>query len=217
VKLKTTDLLSAGAIVSLLALAAYLYPSLPDPLPTRWNTSGAVSGYAPKTWGIVMLVGLPAVVFVVMKILPAISPRGFRMDAFQRVTDILTATLTWGLAGIGAVALLAATGRPVPMQTAVMLFAGVMCLVLGNYLGKVRKNFFIGIRTPWTLASDEVWARTHRFGGWTFAVGGVVLLVVAWDPAWFPRGLAIIAAGAALVPAVYSFVVYRRLHGSGAA
>jgi uncharacterized membrane protein len=217
VKLKTTDLLSAGAIVSLLALAAVLYSSLPERMPTRWNALGEVIGYTPKTWGIVMFLAIPVGIFLLMKVLPPISPRGFRMDAFQRVTDIITATLTVGFAGISAAALLAASGTLMQIQTVVMLFAGVMCLVVGNYLGKVRKNFFIGIRTPWTLASDEVWARTHRLGGWTFAVGGVVLLAVAWDPNWFPRGLAIIAAGAALVPTVYSFVIYRRLYGSGAA
>ena len=216
-KLRTTDLLGAGAIVTLVALVAFIYPSLPDPMPMRWNTRGEVSGYTPKAWGIVALVALPAAIFLVMKIMPAISPRGFRMDAFQRVTDILTATMTWGSVGIVAAMLLAASGRPVRIQTVVTLFAGVISLVLGNYLGKLRKNFFIGIRTPWTLASDEVWARTHRLGGWTFAVAGVLLLVFAWDPDWVPQRLAIIAAGAALVPATYSFVVYRRLYGSGAA
>src|SRR5262245_9693155 len=124
---------------------------------TPWNVRGAANGYMPKPWGIVTLLAIPAVVFLIMKVLPLISPRGFRMDSFQRVTDILTATVTIGSAGLVAVALLAASGKPVSVQTAAMLVVGAIFIVFGNYLSKVRKNFFIGIRTPWTLASDEVW------------------------------------------------------------
>jgi uncharacterized membrane protein len=72
--------------------------------------------------------------------------------------------------------LLAASGMNVPVNEAIFAALGVMFMVIGNYLGKTRKNFFLGIRTPWTLASDEVWARTHRLAGRLFIVLGLIML-----------------------------------------
>jgi hypothetical protein len=81
--------------------------------------------------------------------------------------------------------------------------------VLGNYLGKTTRNFFLGIRTPWTLASDEVWRRTHRLGGWTMVGAGVALVVMGLFGA-SELALLVIVAAAALIP-----VVLLRLAGAG--
>ena len=77
-------------------------------------------------------------------------------------------------------------------------------------MGKLRKNFFIGIRTPWTLASDAVWERTHRLGGRLFMLAGLVMVVgvLVGAPAWITPTA---KATAVLIPCVYSFLVYRRL------
>jgi uncharacterized membrane protein len=83
---------------------------------------------------------------------------------------------------------------------------------MGNFLGKVRKNFFLGIRTPWTLASDEVWAKTHRLGGWCFVIAGVLVAlsaVLVPDVQW----LVYIIIGMALIPVVYSYIAYRKIEG----
>ena len=89
---------------------------------------------------------------------------------------------------------------------------GLLFVVMGNFLGKVRKNFFLGIRTPWTLASDEVWAKTHRLGGWCFVTAGVfmaIMGVVAPTSTWFIAAIIAIA----LIPVVYSFFAYRKIEG----
>jgi uncharacterized membrane protein len=217
--IKWTDLLSIAAIAGLVALAAFLYDGLPDPMPTHWNARGVVNGYMPKSTGVGVLVALPIAIFLLFKVLPAISPRGFRMGGFQPVTDILTLALTTTLVGIGVAALLAANGRNVPILVVTQLLTGGLFIVLGNYLGKVRRNFFIGIRTPWTLASEEVWARTHRFGGWVFVLAGVAIMALAWGPARparFPLALLGVTLVAAVVVVVHSYLVYRRLHGKRA-
>jgi uncharacterized membrane protein len=214
-KLKVTDVLSLVAIVAIPALAAALYSGLPDPLPVHWDAHGVANGYAAKSVGVVLLGALPLGVFLLMKALPSLSPRGFRLDTFQSVVDILTATLTIGTAGLGAAALLAASGRNVPIPTVAVLVIGAILVVTGNYLGKTRKNFFIGVRTPWTLASDEVWARTHRLAGWLFVVAGLATLALAWDTVNAPRVLVGLVLVAALVPVVYSFWLYRKLDAGG--
>jgi uncharacterized membrane protein len=77
---------------------------------------------------------------------------------------------------VAILVLLAASGVDVPMNESIFAMLGVMFMVIGNYLGKTRKNFFLGIRTPWTLASDEVWGRTHRLAGRLFIVLGLIML-----------------------------------------
>jgi uncharacterized membrane protein len=216
-KIKRTDLLSIAAIAALVALATALYDVLPDPLPTHWNARGMGNVYMSKATAVAALVALPIVPFLLIKVLPAISPRGFRMNSFQPVTDIIALTVTVMVAGIDAAVLLAASGRHVPVLTVSQLLIGGLFIVLGNYLGKVRRNFFIGIRTPWTLASEEVWARTHRFGGWVFVIAGVALVALAWapvkTPAGFPLALLSVMGVAAVVVVVHSYVVYRGLYG----
>ena len=89
---------------------------------------------------------------------------------------------------------------------------GVLIIVIGNFLGKVTKNFFVGIRTPWTLASDEVWFRTHRLAGVSFVIAGFVVLIAAalgYGGSW----VAFIIVAAALISIIYSAVIYKRIEG----
>lgn len=212
-RLKPSDALCGVAVLVVAALAAYLYPAISDPMPTHFNADGAVDGYSRKPWGVVLVTAAPLFVFLVFKALPLISPRGFRMDAFQAVTDILGVTVTMAVAGIGAAVLLRASGKNVPLMVVLPIVVGATFVVIGNYLGKLRKNFFVGIRTPWTLASDEVWARTHRVSGWLFVLAGLVILSSAGYPGRFPTVLISATVTVSIIAVAYSFVVYRKLHG----
>src|SRR5262249_1270691 len=116
-KIKWTDLLSVAAIAAVAALAMVLYDGLPDPLPTHWNARGIANVFMPKPTGIAVLVALPIALFLLFKVLPAISPRGFRMNSFQPVTDIITLAVTLVVAGGLAAVLFAASGRHVPVLT----------------------------------------------------------------------------------------------------
>ena len=207
-----TNVLSLLFIAIITAVAAYLYPSLPEQIPTHWNFQGEVDDYTPKPWG-VMIMPLAAIfIFVMMKLIPVISPQGFRTDQFRNVVNIFTVTLVGFMSGIALLVLLAASGRDVHMNEMVFAGIGLLFIVLGNYLGKVRKNFFIGIRTPWTLASDEVWSRTHRLGGWLFVLIGFFMFLNAFvqlPEAWLIGSIVVVA----LVPLVYSYILYRKIAG----
>jgi uncharacterized membrane protein len=207
-----TNVLSLLFIAILIAVAAYLYPSLPEQIPTHWNFQGEVDDYTPKPWGVIVMPSAAILIFVIMKLIPIVSPKGFRTDQFRDVVNIFTVTLVGFMSGIGLLVLLAASGRNIQMNEMVFAAVGLLFIVLGNYMSKVRKNFFIGIRTPWTLASDEVWARTHRMGGWIFVLIGFFMFLNAFIQ--FPQGWLIGSIVAlALIPVVYSFVLYKNLEG----
>ena len=207
-----TNVLSLIFIAITIAVAAYLYPSLPEQIPTHWNFQGEVDDYTAKPWGVMIMPLMAIFVFVIMKLIPVISPKGFRTDQFRGVVNIFTVTLVGFMSAVALLVLLSATGRNVHMNEMVFAGMGLLFIVLGNYLGKVRKNFFIGIRTPWTLASDEVWSRTHRLGGWIFVLIGFFMFLnafIRFPEGWLIGSIVVVA----LVPVVYSYVLYRKIEG----
>lgn len=207
-----TNMICLIFIAITIAVAAYLYPSLPEQIPTHWNFEGEVDDYTPKPWGVLIMPLAAAFIFLIMKLIPIISPKGFRTDQFTGVVNIFTVTLVGFMSVVALLVLLAASGRDVHMNEMIFAGIGVLFIVLGNYLGKVRKNFFIGIRTPWTLASDEVWSRTHRLGGWIFVLIGFFMFLNAFFR--FPEGWLIgTIVFVALVPVLYSYVLYRKVEG----
>lgn len=209
-----TDIVCLALIVLHFALVAFFYAELPDPVPSHWNAQGEVDGFTPKPWGAWMLPFVTLGLYLLFKVIPWISPQGFRMESFIKIVGILKLTLVFFMFVIGATVIFAAKEADFDPGQIILPGIGVLFIILGNYMGKLRKNFFIGIRTPWTLANDEVWTKTHRLGGWCFVLAGLVLLI-AGLLRWPNMGLVVgIAVGlGAVVPIVYSFIIYRRIEG----
>jgi len=209
---RTADILSFLFVLASIAVAARLYPALPDEIPTHWNAAGEVDDDTSKPWGVAVLPLAAVLTWALMKIIPVISPRGFRTTEFQGVINVFQVALVGFMSLIAVLVLFAGLGRDVHIDNIVPLGVGFLFIVIGNYLGKVRKNFFIGIRTPWTLASDEVWSRTHRLGGRIFMLCGALLIAAAFLPR-MPLALIGVIIVVAFVPVVYSYLLYRRLEG----
>lgn len=206
------NFLSYIFILAAVAVAAYLYSDLPDPMPVHWDSRGEADRYMAKPWGVVVLPLIAVALFVIMRLIPVVSPKGFRTGSFSGVLHILQVVLVAFGSVVAILALLHAYGLDVRLNQLIIAAVGILFIVLGNYFGKLRKNFFLGIRTPWTLASDEVWSRTHRLGGWLFTLMGIIVLTGAFfriAPGW----LILLVGATALVPAIYSYFIYRRVEG----
>jgi uncharacterized membrane protein len=195
-----------------IVVAIFLYPDLPEQIPTHWNIEGEVDDYTPKPWGVIVLPFAAILAFVFMRLIPVISPKGFRTDKFMDVINVFTVAIVGFASGVAILVLLEASGTNVRINEMIFAGVGLLFVVLGNYMGKVRKNFFIGIRTPWTLASDEVWNRTHRLGGKFFVLIGLFMMlnsIVRFEVHWLISLLVIVA----LILVIYSFVIYRQIEG----
>ena len=203
-------LLVAGAIVA----SVVAYPNLPDQVPTHWNAAGEIDGYSGKLTAAIMGPALAAGILVIMWLIPVISPKGFRTEGFQDVINVFQVALVAFLVGIGGLVIAAGFGHEMSVERIVPIAVGLLFIVLGNYMGKIRKNFFIGIRTPWTLASDEVWARTHRLGGYLFVAAGALMVVMPLVGLGV-AGIVVASMLAALGPVVYSSIAYKRIEGFG--
>jgi uncharacterized membrane protein len=207
-----SDVLGFLLVVTAFFAVTVQYASLPDPMPTHWNAAGQVNGWMPKFWGAYLFPLIMAAMWVLFLVLPKISPRGFEMEPFLRAWGVLKVTILLLMAYIGVLVLRAARHGGELSQTAIFVAMGILFAVIGNVLGKVTRNFFVGIRTPWTLASEEVWYRTHRLAGKLFVAAGLFIAVAAFlHMTLWPLFVALGIAG--LVPVVYSYVIYRKLEG----
>jgi uncharacterized membrane protein len=199
---------AAAATTAILAVA--LYERLPDAIPVHWGLSGSANGFASKPLGPFLLPVMVAALALLGTVLPAIAPRGFELSGFTRAFDLITLALVGFITFLALVIDAEALGVPVSPSHLIGIASGVLLIVLGNMMGKTRRNFFVGFRTPWTLSSEEVWSHTHRFGGRLLVVCGLGFCVTGA----FGIDLIIPAAvtsAACVAIVVYSYFVYRRL------
>ncbi len=202
-------LVGVGALASVL-----LYGQLPDPMPTHWNAEGVADGFTPLPWGAFLMPLTGLGMHALLRLLPVISPKGFRMDRFMDAyLKVMTAAIAFLMLVHGAVLWLS-LGRSLDLTMWIVVGLGVLFAVIGNYMNKTQPNFFFGIRTPWTLADPEVWARTHRVTGWAFMVVGLLTVIAGLALAQpYAIGISVTAIVAVAVGAiVYSFVLYRKLN-----
>lgn len=202
---------SLAMLLVAVTLSIVFYPTLPDPMPSHWNLTGEVDGWSPKFMGAFLMPFVMAAMVALFAVLPRISPRGYPVEERSRAYRAIELAIVAFSLCVHVVVLLTATGTRVNVSIILPMSIGALFVVLGNYMAKVRRNFFIGIRTPWTLADEDVWFRTHRLGGRVFVAAGLALMLVPFagraQAVVFPA----IAITAALVPMVYSYVIYRRL------
>jgi uncharacterized membrane protein len=206
-------LLCGVVLLATVAFTLALYSRLPATVPTHWNGAGRIDRYGPRAF-VFLDTGLMMLTMLLWIVLPSLSPKRFAIDAFSATYWHIGFLIVALLGYVQCVIAWGAYSSSMPVSRAI--FGGLaLCFgLLGNVMGKVRRNFWIGIRTPWTLASERVWYSTHRFAGKTMVVSAVLSL--AGILAGLPLGLclAVLAAGP-ILPVFYSLLVYKRLERKG--
>lgn len=195
--------LGRGLVAVSFGLSAALYSRLPDAVPIRFDLAGHANRFVAKPLGpfVVPLVGLVAY---------AITAAVVRRQRPAAPLHVVPAAVAGLLLAIHAIALRAAIDDRTDAARWVLIASSLFVAVLGNYLGKLRRNRWIGIRTPWTLTDDEVWLRTHRLGGWMFVAGGALALVTALAGAR-PGVILGVLVAAMVIPAASSYLIFRRV------
>jgi uncharacterized membrane protein len=196
-----------------LAATAILYPHLPAQVATHWGMSGQPNGYSSRASLFLIGPGLLAGIMLLTALLPWLSPRHFQVDTFRSTYRRIMTYMFVMMAYLDAVILWLASGHQIDAGRAIV---GGVCLfiaLIGNLLGKVRRNFYIGVRTPWTLASERVWNATHRFAGKTFVAAGA--LGLAFSILGLVRWPIFALLAGALAPVIYSLVYYKQLERRG--
>ncbi len=198
-------------IILTLAVSYYAYPLLPAKVVSHWDFRGVANGYSSKefqTWFFpAMIIGLYALFFF----LPILDPKKERYAEFTDVYNIFKNLII----SIFFVIFLATTvfnlGVNINVGVIVASAIGILMITMGNYFGKLKQNWFIGIRTPWTLSSENVWNKTHRLGGKLFVIWGVGIIIAPWLS---PTLAFIVFIGGAILASIgsfiYSYVIFKK-------
>jgi uncharacterized membrane protein len=197
-------------VASMFVAAAVAWPLAPDSFPVQWSLSGEVNRYGGKFEGLLLLPIITLVVLVGLTLLPRVDPLRAHYAEFARAYATLRLLIIAFMAAIYAAMLAAAFGVPFNMSRVVLPLVGVLLIGIGAVLTDVRPNWFVGIRTPWTLSSERSWVATHRLGRWVFiGMGAALILAGVVEVPWMLYlALAICVCGT-LGLVAYSFVVWR--------
>ncbi len=207
-------LLIAGIVfLGSLAVSLWAWGQIPDgaQIPIHWGLNGEANGYAPKAVGLLLMPAIIAVMGLLFGAIPYLDPRRGHQERSTTGRLWIMGAAIVVLGAVHVAATLTAVGAPIDIGRVVVVAVGGLFIVIGNYLGKVRSNWFIGIRTPWTLSSERAWSRTHRLGGYLFMAAGVVsvALAIVAAPTVFAFAMIGGAAAAGIVPVVYSYFAWR--------
>lgn len=171
---------SVVVVLATLVVSAWAWGQIPDgaEIPIHWGLDGQPNGYAPKAIGLLILPAMVAAVAAIFAAIPRFEPRRANLERSVKPYGAMWIAVVTLLGLIHLLTVGVALGAQLDVARLALLGVGAVFVVIGNYLPKVRPNYLMGIRTPWTLASDLSWVKTHRVGGRVFVLEGLLLMAI---------------------------------------
>jgi len=175
--MKTTKIIMLALILIAIILAIAVYPKLPDKVASHWNAKGEVDGYMPRFWATAMLPLILIGCFLLFLVLPKIDPFKRNIKKFEKYYDLIIIFVMLFLLYIYILTIVYNFGVKFNMNYAMLPALAILFFFIGAILPKCKRNWFLGIRTPWTLSSDKVWEKTHKLGAILFKVLALIILI----------------------------------------
>jgi len=205
------------AIILLIVLSfligIFSYQFLPEKIASHWNSKGEVDGYMSKFWGLFLIPIISIFLYLLFLLVPKIDPLKRNIEKFREYYDYLILVIFLFLFYVFLLTILANFGYKFNMTATIIPAVGLLFFYIGFILNKVKRNWFIGIRTPWTLSSEQVWRKTHELGSKLFKISGVIIFVGVFFQdylIWFIL-VPVIVTTVWLV--FYSYLEYRKIKG----
>jgi len=208
---KLTSIISIALIAIAIIAGAALWNQLPDQMASHWNANDQVNGTMPKFWGVFMMPLITLGMLALFLVVPNIDPLKANIAQFRETFNIFIILIIAFMLYVHGLTLAWSLGfTNFKMSAALLPFMGILFIGIGFMLRKAKRNFFIGIRTPWTLSSDNVWDKTHQLGSILFMVSGALAIIGGMfggmTAFWFMFTPLI---GSTLFLVIYSYIVYR--------
>jgi uncharacterized membrane protein len=210
-----TTKLTSIIVLTLIAIALIaglsLWNQLPDQMASHWNANDQVDGYISRFWGVFLMPLITLGMFVLFLVVPGIDPLKANIAQFREAFNVFIALMVAFMLYIHGLTLAWSLGyQDFKMSAAMLPFMGVLFIAIGYLLRQAKRNFFIGIRTPWTLSSDTVWDKTHRLGSILFMVSGAFAIIGGFFGGMTAFWLMFVPLiGSSLFLMIYSYILYR--------
>jgi uncharacterized membrane protein len=205
-------------LVCLLPLALYaaVYADLPDQVPYHWNVSGQPNSWGAKEFIWIIPVAM-ALMNTFMQLMMFITPQKNNIPkVFKKIVAWIIPFITMILF---PVTIFYSLGVNISISLVALLMIGILIVVLGNYMPKLRQNYVAGIKIPWTLNNEENWNKTNRLAGWLFSIGGLVIIIEAFTMQSIPLIMFIVTITElviiTVIPIIYSYVLYKKQNQLG--
>jgi uncharacterized membrane protein len=209
---KNTLIISIILIAIAIIAGAVFWNRLPDQMASHWDVNDQVNGTMPKFWGISLMPLITLGMLALFLIVPSIDPLKANIAKFRESFNLFIVLIIAFMLYIHGLTLAWSLGyQDFRMSTAMLPFMGVLFIAVGFILRKAKRNFFIGIRTPWTLSSDSVWDKTHQLGAILFMASGALAIIGGFFGGMTAFWLMFVPLiGSSLFLVIYSYVLYRQ-------
>lgn len=208
---RTTTIIVLTLIVAATLAGLLLWSQFPEQMASHWNENDQVDGYMPKFWGVFLMPLVSLGMFLLFLVIPNIDPLKANIAQFRDTFNLFITFIIGFMLYVHVLTLLWNLGYTgFKLSQAMLPAMGLLFIVIGSLLRKAKRNFFIGIRTPWTLSSDTVWDKTHQLGAILFMISGGLAVIggfIGGAVAFWMLFVPLI--GSTLFLLVYSYVLYR--------
>jgi len=199
------------SVLASFALGFYFYPFMPDQMASHWNINGEVDGYMSKTMGLFFMPILLVIINLLFFFIPKIDPEKKKIEEFKKHFDDFIIVFNFFMLYVYALTIAWNTGKSFGMTQAIMPAFAFLFYFVGVLVGKTKRNYTIGIRMPWTLATDDIGEKTSKKGECAFKVVAIFALLGAIFPnyAWALLFFPLIAT--VLYLCIYSYIEYKKI------
>lgn len=199
-------------IIGMFIAGAIFYNKLPDQIPTHWNVNGMADAWGDKSFALWISPVLSLLMVVLFPLLSKIDPKKENYKLFKNAWDTIQTILISFFGYVFALQIYFTLNTDNNQLFSRLMTAGigVIFMLLGNLLGKVRQNYFIGFRTPWAINDPEVWQKSQRFAGWIMFFGGFVFFLEAFIWQYFFAAFIFVIVLIIAAPLVYSYLISRK-------
>ena len=207
---KKINIILVSLVLFSFGIGIYFYPQMPERMASHWNIKGEVDGYLSKFWGLFLMPIILIGVVLIYLIVPRIDPLKKNIEKFRKYFDGFIVLLLLFLFYLYVLTIFWNLGLKFDIGQAIIPALAILFYYCGILLEKAKRNWFIGIRTPWTLSNDMVWEKTHKIGGKLFKIAGIVAIFGIFFQRYV---LFFILAPVILVAAytiIYSYIEYRK-------
>jgi len=208
--MRRSELIAVGIVVILFAVGIYMYPQLPDTIASHWNAQGQVNGYMSKFWGLFFLPLISVGLVLLFVAIPRIDPLKANIEKFRTFYDRFFVLFMVFFFYFYLLTILWNMGVQYNFNQVLAPAFGGLFYYIGVMIEHAKRNWFVGIRTPWTLSSENVWDKTHAIGAKLFKIVGVVALLGVLFPNYTIFFVLVPVLVVAVYLIVYSYFAYQR-------